>query len=136
MIKRKLYFVGGIIGLIALAFIYQKYDPAKYSLFPKCPFHLLTGFDCPGCGSQRAMHALLHGNLREAMGYNILLVISIPFLMVHFYHKLRSAWLKKDIRWAVVYHPLTPKIIFVVVALFWISRNIPVYPFSCLSPGR
>ena len=47
---------------------------------PKCPVKLLTGYDCPGCGFQRAFHALLHGNLWEAIHYNLFLLIAIPLL--------------------------------------------------------
>lgn len=33
-----------------------------------------------GCGSQRMLYQLLHGNFREAWEANRLLVISLPFL--------------------------------------------------------
>jgi hypothetical protein len=134
--KKNLYFAFGFVTIIALSIIYYKFNPAKYGFFPQCPFHKFTGFDCPGCGSQRALHALLHGNFREAAGYNLLMIISIPFLSVHFFYKLKSFFLKKEIRWGVIYHPLTPRIIFVVVIVFWITRNIPATPFSYLSAGH
>lgn len=51
--------------------------------FPACPFRSLTGLLCPGCGSQRAIHELLHGHIGAAFGYNALLVVSIPFLALH-----------------------------------------------------
>jgi predicted membrane protein len=121
---------------IAIFVIYFFFDPARYNLFPKCPFHTLTGLDCPGCGSQRAIHALLHGDILAACNYNILLVISIPLLMVHLGYKVISAIKNRQIQWKLLYHPYTPKVIFVIVVLFWISRNIPVYPFSYLAAGR
>jgi len=42
----------------------------EYQLFPPCLFHRLTGLSCPGCGMQRFVHALTHGRLAEAVGYN------------------------------------------------------------------
>jgi hypothetical protein len=42
-----------------------------------CPFKYLTHFDCPGCGFQRAVIALLHGNLQESF---LLYPPAIPFL--------------------------------------------------------
>ena len=98
MVKKKLYFAAGTVMIIALAVIYYRFNPAKYSFFPKCPFYVLTGFDCPGCGSQRAVSALLHGNLKAALGFNFLLVACLPFLAVHFFYKARSAWQKNDNR--------------------------------------
>ena len=133
LIKKQLYFASAVVAVVALAIIYYRFNPAKYSFFPKCPFHSLTGLDCPGCGSQRAFFFLLHGNIADAMRKNLLLVISIPFLLIHFFYKIKSVILQKDYRWAIIYHPLTPKIIFAIVVVFWIARNIPVHPFSYLS---
>jgi len=133
LIKKSLYFVLVIILIAGLSVLFYSYNPAKYRFFPKCPFHSLTGLDCPGCGSQRAIYSLLHGDIKQALNYNVLLVLSVPFLLVHFSYKVRSAFTGKDIRWDLLYHPLTPKIIFVIVVVFWITRNIPVHPFNYLS---
>lgn len=136
MTLKKMSTAIALIVAIAVFCIYYNFNPASYSIFPKCPFHTLTGFDCPGCGSQRAIHALLHGNFREACGYNILLIISIPFLAIHFGYNVLSLMKKRVIQWKLLYHPLTPKIIFAVVAVFWIVRNIPATPFSYLSSSH
>ena len=50
------------VGVVMLRF----FDPATSGMFPPCPVHYLTGWYCPGCGSLRAIHQLLHGNLRAA----------------------------------------------------------------------
>ena len=124
MVKNR-YFIPAIILLELMAGIYFAFSPACNNFFPKCPFHLLTGFDCPGCGSQRAVHALLHGKIGPAADYNLLLVISLPFLLVHFGYKI-SGWRSGKARqWRVIYHPLFPKICFIAVVLFWIIRNTP-----------
>jgi hypothetical protein len=134
--KKSLYFALITVVVAALAIIYYRYNPAKYGLFPKCPFYVLTGFNCPGCGSQRAIHCLLNGDVKGAFGYNLLLVVSLPFLGIHFFYKIKSILVKKDLRWKLIYHPLTPKVIFVVTVLFWIIRNIPVSPFSYLAANH
>lgn len=70
-----------IVAAIAFIYIYTTFDPsADGSLFPRCTFKTLTGLDCPGCGSQRAIHALLHGNIIEALRLNALFVIELPLL--------------------------------------------------------
>ena len=55
--------VAAAIVLTAAIFLYSEFDPAGSVFWPKCPFHLLTGLECPGCGSQRAVHSLLNGDL-------------------------------------------------------------------------
>lgn len=42
-----------------------------------CLFKANLGIECPGCGTQRALIALLKGNLSESFGYHAGL---IPFL--------------------------------------------------------
>lgn len=49
---------------------------------PKCPVKVLTGLDCPGCGSQRALHALLTGDVAAAFRFNALLLLLLPYVAV------------------------------------------------------
>ena len=45
-------------------------DPVETPFFPRCPLHALTGLQCPGCGTARALHAALHGRFAEALRFN------------------------------------------------------------------
>lgn len=74
-----------LLVLFAVACVVLYYlDPVKYVFMPKCPFKMLTGLDCPGCGFQRAMHALLHGHVMQAIRFNFslssLFLTSLPLL--------------------------------------------------------
>ncbi|MFV0506503.1 MAG: DUF2752 domain-containing protein [Bacteroidales bacterium] len=42
---------------------------------------MLTGYQCPGCGSQRALHQLLHLNIDEALKLNALFVVGLPYVL-------------------------------------------------------
>lgn len=108
---------------LALILVYGWFDPARFVLFPKCLFHTLTGWDCPGCGSQRALHALLHGRIGEAFSHNQLLILAVPYLgtasyLEYFNGKIRFPRLRKTLmgRQACI-------VIFGVVLLFWAARN-------------
>lgn len=50
---------------------------------------VLTGFDCPGCGSQRALHALLSGDLVGAWRSNAAFIIALPLIAVLAFTHLR-----------------------------------------------
>lgn len=65
--------------LAVVAFLFVV-NPTDYAWTPKCTFRQLTGFDCPGCGFQRAAHAMLHGRWAEAWAYNRFLIYALPFL--------------------------------------------------------
>ncbi|MCM1347867.1 MAG: DUF2752 domain-containing protein [Firmicutes bacterium] len=71
-----------VVAVIALsAIVYWAYDPSK-NFFPRCPVYMATGWQCPGCGSQRAIHALLNGDLAGAWHYNAMLLFFIPVIGV------------------------------------------------------
>lgn len=63
-------------------FLYLAVDPAQTWWMPKCPVFVLTGLQCPGCGSQRALHALLHGDAAAAAGHNAFLLLAIPYIIL------------------------------------------------------
>ena len=56
----------GVIG----AWVLYTYPPVTSGFYPQCVFHQVTGFECPGCGSTRALHALVHGRVIEALRFN------------------------------------------------------------------
>lgn len=120
----------GVAALVAL----RIFDPATSGVFPPCPLRFLTGWYCPGCGSLRALHQLLHGNLPGALALNPLLVFALPFLV---YGLASYTWFV----WRGSYLPrlFLPaawiRALCVAIVLFGIARNIPAYPFSLLAPG-
>ena len=76
MKKSTIIAVATILIVAAIIVVYYLFNPAQYSFFPRCPSKLITGYDCPGCGTQRAFHALLNGNIAEALHYNATFVHS------------------------------------------------------------
>lgn len=55
-------------------------NPTQYWFMPKCPFKIITGLSCPGCGIQRAAHAIMHGKFVEGIRYNYYLTYSGPYV--------------------------------------------------------
>ena len=112
------------VGAIALFVL----EPGKSPFLPGCPFRALTGFTCPGCGTTRALHQLLHGNLLAAFQFNPLLILSLPFLLYALLRYTNSVLRGQPIN----RNSLAAKYIwalFGIVLFFWIFRNTPVYPF-------
>ncbi len=104
-------------------------EPGKSVFLPACLFRTLTGFQCPGCGTTRALHQLLHGNVWGAFQLNPLMLLSIPFLLYAVLRYTSSVMRGRPITrnllaskyiWAV----------FGVVIFFWVFRNTPFYPFG------
>lgn len=110
------------IPLLAALFVLYCFDPVRTAIFPPCPFHLVTGCHCPGCGSLRAIHSLLHGHLAGAMAQNPLMVVSIPVVGVMLFS---PAWIyKRWVPWAAM----------IVLIVYGVIRNMPVWPLTLLAP--
>ena len=113
-----LWFFGGLC-LLAFYFIF---DPLESSFMPQCVFHKITGLQCMGCGSQRVIHALLHGDFASAWEANRFLVLALPFLAFLIYvemTRLKHPALYKSV------HSLPVIIIVSATLLAWlILRNI------------
>lgn len=74
----------GVIALIAavtLIIIYGTFNPES-KFFPKCIFYVVTGWKCPGCGTQRAIHSLLIGDFSAALGYNAMMIFFLPVIAI------------------------------------------------------
>lgn len=70
------------IGAVLVLTLYALVDPGRAAWMPKCIFHAVTGLQCPGCGAQRAIHALLTGDFAEAWRFNPLVIAVIPYLAI------------------------------------------------------
>ena len=126
--------VAGTAALVVAACVVRyAFPPERSALYPQCPFHAMTGLHCPGCGTLRALHALVHGDLRAALGHNLLTMLSLPFLAYDFLSRARQALWGRPLPW-----PITSAVwvwlLLAVILAFWLLRNLPFWPFSCLAP--
>ncbi|SNS69277.1 DUF2752 domain-containing protein [Actinomadura mexicana] len=117
---------GGVLILCVAAVLYvAAVDPNEAGHYPTCPFLALTGFQCPGCGSMRTVHALAHGHLQEAFGLNVLTVAMLPVLAFFWLRWARARALDRPVR-SKVAHPALIWVLFGTILLFWLIRNLPV----------
>ncbi|MEO6326972.1 MAG: DUF2752 domain-containing protein [Thermoanaerobaculia bacterium] len=77
--SRNLAFSAGLVAALALLFFF---DPASSSFYPPCLFRSFLGITCPGCGSLRAFHQLLHGNAGAAWCLNPGVTVIVPLLAI------------------------------------------------------
>jgi len=112
------------VGIIIALAVYYSFSPEESSFFPQCPFHYLTGYDCPGCGSQRAFHNLLHLRISSAFMANPFMVLAIPYVLVGLYFEYFGGKESfPEIR-KIFFGKNAAIIIFVIVFIFWIGRNL------------
>jgi uncharacterized protein DUF2752 len=104
------------------------FEPGRTGFFPACPFRLLTGFTCPGCGTTRALHQILHGHFATAFTLNPLLLLAIPFILFAFIRYSVIVMRGGVPRPNALPAPVIYAIFFAILS-FWIFRNTPFYPF-------
>lgn len=120
--RRRLYGVAGSGVLMAGAFGYiGLVDPHNAdSVYPLCPFKLLTGWNCPLCGGLRLTHDLLHGYLAASVNDNVFLLVGIPVLV---------GWVVLRRRCGQSALPTAALLTIVVASIAWtVLRNVPGFP--------
>ena len=128
---RQLMITAGIwLSLAAIAIFLFFFNPASPSnqWFPKCPFRLVTGMQCPGCGSTRAFYQLLHLHPIAAFKFNPLMILTLPFIVYGFLGFTRSALMGRPQRRLFI-PPIYLWAWLFVLIFFWVFRNTPWYPF-------
>jgi hypothetical protein len=113
-----------IILLLAGLVVFYVFDPETHAFFPRCMFYVLTGFKCPGCGTQRAIHSLLHLNFRQAFSYNALMLLLVPYILLGAYMiflggrerfpRLEKIFFGKWAAWIAVG----------TILIYWVLRNV------------
>ena len=115
-----------ILAVGALAWLWAV-DPARSVIAPRCLFHDLTGLHCPGCGSTRAAHALLHGRVGEALAFNLVFTLGLPLAA------LALGWRRwRKGRWSLP--AVSGPAVLAGLLLFGVLRNVPGPTSSPLAP--
>jgi hypothetical protein len=98
------------------------FDPVEVCVFPPCPVHWIFRVYCPGCGTLRAFHNMLHGRIAEGFRMNPGMIVLLPVLLCLL---LKPEWAGKAwVAWAI----------FAFLVLYCIARNLPFHPFCLLAP--
>ncbi|GAB3250719.1 DUF2752 domain-containing protein [Alteromonas gracilis] len=98
-------------------------DPHVSGSWGFCPWLLLTGTYCPGCGGLRAVNDLTELRLSDAASSNLLFVAALPFIVLLWSREVVWAWRGERRPW------LSPRAFALVVSTlilgFWVVRNLP-----------
>lgn len=112
-------------GLVAASVALHLRDPHREGSWGLCPWLLLTGTYCPGCGGLRAVNDLTRGDVGAAASSNLLLVGAVPLFAWWWTRRTVDAW--RGVRRVVDEHAaLRVTVVVLGVSLvFWVVRNLP-----------
>jgi len=124
--RHHLIYAAVIAGLCLAVFLLYFFPPAETRFYPRCIFHAVTGLECPGCGSLRAAHSVLHGDFAMAFRLNPLLFVLLPLagLTWVFYRPAGLSAVPAKWIWTLLG----------VIIAFGVLRNLPLTPFSYFNP--
>jgi hypothetical protein len=107
-------------SLLCAAALLLHFPPARYNIYPQCPIYHYFGILCPGCGTTRALAALLHGRVNEALRFNALTVLLLPAAIGYAVASYARLLTHKSFQWpqprqSAIYTTLAAAIVFTVV---------------------
>jgi hypothetical protein len=123
--------VAACVAICSVAmYMFYFFNPLRYTFYPPCLFKKWTGLNCPGCGSARALHAMLHGHFLQALNYNLMVVLCTPVVICGLLYFCTG---KGEKLWRTFNKPA---LYFTIICVFFILRNINVYPFTFLNADK
>ena len=112
-------------GVLLASIALHVRDPHRTGSWGFCPWLLLTGTYCPGCGGLRAVNDLTRGDLAAAASSNLMLVSSLPVLGLLWARSFAQ-------RWRGVRRPMPRSVVrtasglaLAAIAVFAVARNLP-----------
>ncbi|MCM1491246.1 MAG: DUF2752 domain-containing protein [Muribaculum sp.] len=110
--------------LLLLAAAYYFFDPMETGWMPRCLWKTVTGTDCPGCGTQRMAHALMHGEFVKAWYSNAFALCMIPVIIFYVWLELNAERHNKLYR--SLHSPWIINLFIFSILCWWVIRNIIV----------
>ena len=109
----------------SIAAVVTLVDPNQPGRYPSCPTRLLTGLDCPACGTLRGLHELSQGHVAAALGHNVLLLAAVPLGLWVWLRWVRTA--ASGSAPAPIAYPrwVMPVMVTIAVA-FTVARNLSI----------
>jgi hypothetical protein len=119
-------------GLVTIAML-TLYHPGSL-MIPPCPTHWLTGLYCPGCGSLRATHHLLQGDLLTALRFNGLAILLLPALGWMMISESLNVFGQRGLP-NLTHSRYWIFLLLIAVGVFTLLRNLPIEPFVFMAPA-
>jgi hypothetical protein len=112
-------------GLLTASVLLHVRDPHRGGSWGYCPWLVLTGTYCPGCGGLRAVNDLTNGDVGAAASSNLLFVASLPVVALVWGRAMLDRWRglrrNRDARRVA----LAATSFLVITLAFAVARNLP-----------
>lgn len=117
---RKACFIGAALFLSGCAYLFIF---CKLGLAIPCVFHLITGLECPGCGTTRMFASLARLDFVSAWHFNPVVLVMLPFI-AYIIVKDVVQWIKHGKTKSTRFENYMQYAMVAVLVVFGIVRNI------------
>lgn len=125
--KRIVFIIFTIISIYILLFIYYKIY-SVYHIGIRCIFYTLTKLYCPGCGITRAIFSLIRFKFKEALHYNLLVTLFLPFILIYLLLRIIN-WINFNNKEIKFFNNRFWNFLLIITIIFGILRNIKLFDF-------
>lgn len=127
--KKRIAIIATAAFFAAAALLYLYFTGEGEGAGIPCIFHKMTGLYCSGCGASRALRSMLHFDFYQAIRYNAVFTLAVPFLAVYF-SALIFSFIKFGEDRISQKVPMKAVWVFIVLAVVYgVLRNIPMFSF-------
>ncbi len=127
--KKRIAITAAAAFFAAAALLYLYFTGEGEGAGIPCPVYQLTGLFCSGCGASRALRSVLHLDFYQALRYNAVFTLALPFMAAYF-GALAISFIrfgKDEISKKI---PIWPIWIFIGAAIIYgVLRNLPLFAF-------
>ncbi len=113
------------MGLVAASVALHARDPHQEGSWGFCPWLVLTGTYCPGCGGLRAVNDLTRGDVLGAASSNVLFVGALPLLGFWWLRRMSDGWRGVRRRVPEMRAYALAGVVMALAIVFWVVRNLP-----------
>lgn len=123
---RKLYGIAGASTILAVPYIIMLNTDNKHleTAQSLCPFKMLTGFPCPGCGITKSLIFLYQGNLLKSISYHLFGPATFLFCIVTIVVLTTEVITRKKYFRNVVYSTKLAYVLGITLAAYHLSRLV------------
>lgn len=83
-VKRKIWVIAGAFLVLAVPFFILLFTDSDHleSSQSLCPFKMMTGFPCPGCGITKSLVSLYEGDIMESIHHHLFGPLTFVFCLL------------------------------------------------------
>jgi len=122
--RRKLYGIIAALLTLTVPLAIMLWDPHIESSHSLCPFKLLTGLPCPGCGITKSIIFLYKGDIVRSLSYHIFGPLVILFCVVSLFVLTAEIITRKEYLYKLFYSTKLAYTLGFVLASYHITRLV------------